>query len=166
MKYVCDFALRKGDMKAIKRDKGIEQQYRFNCTVCGLCLAYSPSPWDKNVTLLYLMDGAVMAEKNRDLFTDRIEKRPSFQRPLTEDIHSHSKSSVDGTATNTNTNTHIISESCSKSSSSAATKAEPTTEEDERVTKKSKKQSPPPQTTKLSHSDETQSNTTETNHPL
>ena len=34
-----------GEVKRLKREKGIEQQYRYNCSDCGLFLCYRPVHW-------------------------------------------------------------------------------------------------------------------------
>ena len=49
----------KGDALAIKREKGVERQYRLHCVQCDMPLAYRSVPFGKQGKFLYLMQNAV-----------------------------------------------------------------------------------------------------------
>lgn len=50
-----------GEVKAIKRDKGVEKQYRINCSNCGNPIAYRPVEWSQPTKFMYVYDRAVTA---------------------------------------------------------------------------------------------------------
>ena len=43
----------------IRREKGIEKQFRLNCTSCNVSIAYRPTPPSTPSTYLYIIEGGV-----------------------------------------------------------------------------------------------------------
>ena len=43
----------------IKREKGMEKQYRLNCTSCNVAVAYRPAPAGQPTKYLYVLPDAV-----------------------------------------------------------------------------------------------------------
>jgi hypothetical protein len=53
--------LQAGEVKAIKREKGVEKQWRLVCPngECGVTLAYRPAPHEEPTQFLYLLENSV-----------------------------------------------------------------------------------------------------------
>lgn len=54
--------LRKGEVKTIRRQKGLERQYRWNCSGCGVMVAYQSRPFEASaaeVKHFYVLPDAV-----------------------------------------------------------------------------------------------------------
>jgi hypothetical protein len=44
VKYLKSVNVVKGELKLVKREKGIEKQYPLNCTLCDVTVAYRSAP--------------------------------------------------------------------------------------------------------------------------
>ncbi|CAI5474381.1 unnamed protein product [Closterium sp. Yama58-4] len=44
----------KGGQKLLKREKGVERQFRYNCELCDACIAYRPVPYEQDCKYIYL----------------------------------------------------------------------------------------------------------------
>lgn len=51
-----------GETKFIRRAEGLEKQQRFNCSGCGLVLAYRSDPAPEAPPCLYVLEGAVTVD--------------------------------------------------------------------------------------------------------
>ena len=54
-------ALSRGEHKRVRREKGVERQYRLDCAGCGAAVAYRPKPFDESTRFLYVEKDAVVA---------------------------------------------------------------------------------------------------------
>ncbi|CAI6007290.1 unnamed protein product [Closterium sp. NIES-65] len=53
----------KGGQKLLKREKGVERQFRYNCELCDACIAYRPVPYDQDCKYIYLFPEALTESK-------------------------------------------------------------------------------------------------------
>ena len=53
-----------GDTKMIKRQKGVEKQYRWKCPGCDLTLCYQSTPFDSTTKFLFAMAGALTTHED------------------------------------------------------------------------------------------------------
>lgn len=49
----------KGGTKLLKREKGVEKQFRYNCELCNVCVAYRPVPYEEDSKYIYVFPEAV-----------------------------------------------------------------------------------------------------------
>eukprot|EP00270_Netrium_digitus_P013258 TRINITY_DN4379_c0_g1_i2.p2 TRINITY_DN4379_c0_g1~~TRINITY_DN4379_c0_g1_i2.p2 ORF type:complete len:126 (+),score=26.29 TRINITY_DN4379_c0_g1_i2:101-478(+) len=49
----------KGGTKLLKREKGLEKQFRYNCELCDVCVAYRPVPYEKETKYIYIFPEGV-----------------------------------------------------------------------------------------------------------
>eukprot|EP00277_Geminigera_cryophila_P023035 CAMPEP_0179481340 /NCGR_PEP_ID=MMETSP0799-20121207/59097_1 /TAXON_ID=46947 /ORGANISM="Geminigera cryophila, Strain CCMP2564" /LENGTH=80 /DNA_ID=CAMNT_0021293907 /DNA_START=51 /DNA_END=289 /DNA_ORIENTATION=+ len=54
-KHLVELNARKGEIKHIRREKGVEQQCRLMCETCGCLLAYRPKPVGEPSKYLYVL---------------------------------------------------------------------------------------------------------------
>eukprot|EP00899_Mesostigma_viride_P028320 jgi/Mesvir1/8673/Mv02613-RA.1 len=59
-KDMCLLAVVKGEVKTIKREKGLEKQYRYNCELCDICIAYRPVPFTQETKFIYVFPNALV----------------------------------------------------------------------------------------------------------
>ena len=52
-------SMARGECKKIKRAKGVERQWRWNCPDCGMTLAYQAKEWGDEAPYLYVLQDAV-----------------------------------------------------------------------------------------------------------
>ena len=54
-------AMVEGEKKLIKREKGVEKQFRWSCTGegCGLTLCYQSTPWVGDAKCIFVLTGAL-----------------------------------------------------------------------------------------------------------
>jgi hypothetical protein len=76
-RYIKELNLCKGEVKLIKRTKGVEKQYRLNCTNCDIAIAYRPVPPELATKYLYVLQDAVSATK--------VSKRPRTEEQSKEE---------------------------------------------------------------------------------
>ena len=48
-----------GEKKLIKREKGVEKQFRWSCVGCGLTLGYQSTPWVGDARYVFALKGAL-----------------------------------------------------------------------------------------------------------
>ena len=60
-KHLVELNVRKGEIKRIQREKGVEQQCRLMCQDCGCLLAYRPKPVGEPCKFLYVLPDVVEA---------------------------------------------------------------------------------------------------------
>ena len=53
------YRLNEGDMKLLKREKGVERQYRLVCSHCGIWCAYLERPVSVQQDYMFFIDGAL-----------------------------------------------------------------------------------------------------------
>ncbi|CAI5517063.1 unnamed protein product [Closterium sp. Naga37s-1] len=53
----------KGGQKLLKREKGVERQFRYNCELCDACMAYRPVPYEQDSKYIYLFPEALTESK-------------------------------------------------------------------------------------------------------
>lgn len=58
-KHVFKRQMNDGQTKVIRRDKGVEKQYRFHCKECDLPLCYRSAPKDKDSKYSYFIKDAL-----------------------------------------------------------------------------------------------------------
>ena len=58
---VAKLSMQEGEKKLIKREKGIEKQFRWSCTGdgCGLTLCYQSTPWVGDAKCIFVLPGAL-----------------------------------------------------------------------------------------------------------
>jgi hypothetical protein len=56
--------MEEGEVKKIKREKGVEKQYRLNCKECGLFQCYRPVPPGSSTKYCYFVEGALTPDPN------------------------------------------------------------------------------------------------------
>lgn len=56
-------SMQEGEKKLIKREKGVEKQFRWSCTGegCGLTLCYQSTPWVGDAKCIFVLQGALAA---------------------------------------------------------------------------------------------------------
>eukprot|EP00850_Spirogloea_muscicola_P020166 SM000208S06336 [mRNA] locus=s208:97784:98951:+ [translate_table: standard] len=52
-------ACAKGAIKLLKREKGIERQFRYNCELCDVCVGYRSTPFEDEAKIIYVFPEAV-----------------------------------------------------------------------------------------------------------
>ena len=54
-------SMHEGEKKLIKREKGVEKQFRWSCTGegCGLTLGYQSTPWLGDAKCIFVLPGAL-----------------------------------------------------------------------------------------------------------
>lgn len=55
----------KGGVKLLKREKGTEKQYRYNCELCDLCVGYRSVPYEEETKFMYILPKA-LTRKNAE----------------------------------------------------------------------------------------------------
>eukprot|EP00741_Cyanophora_paradoxa_P021142 tig00021339_g20407.t1 len=55
----CRLSLEKGKVVAVKRDAGVEKQYRFQCSSCDLVIAYQNSDFESSPKYVYVCESAL-----------------------------------------------------------------------------------------------------------
>eukprot|EP00271_Cylindrocystis_brebissonii_P013275 TRINITY_DN32998_c0_g1_i1.p1 TRINITY_DN32998_c0_g1~~TRINITY_DN32998_c0_g1_i1.p1 ORF type:complete len:487 (+),score=99.33 TRINITY_DN32998_c0_g1_i1:534-1994(+) len=72
----------KGGTKLLKREKGIEKQFRYNCELCDICVAYRPVPYEQESKFIYVFPEAVVSSTGRSTaHTSLNSALPSRARP-------------------------------------------------------------------------------------
>ncbi|GBG46512.1 hypothetical protein CBR_g79910 [Chara braunii] len=82
-KDLCSLVCAKGGTKLLKRDKGVEKQYRYNCELCDLCVGYRPVPYEMATKYIYIFPEAVKATTVSET-EDRASDEQSPTRGSTE----------------------------------------------------------------------------------
>ncbi|CAM6106012.1 unnamed protein product [Calypogeia fissa] len=70
----------KGGVKLLKREKGTEKQYRYNCELCDLCVGYRSAPYEEETKFLYILPKALtpkIAEEPQQKDTKKINIVPT-----------------------------------------------------------------------------------------
>ncbi|BBN17592.1 hypothetical protein MPTK1_7g15590 [Marchantia polymorpha subsp. ruderalis] len=49
----------KGGVKLLKREKGTEKQFRYNCELCDLCVGYRPVSYEQETKFMYVLPEAL-----------------------------------------------------------------------------------------------------------
>ena len=52
--HVWTWLLRTGRIGSCGREKGIEKQFRYNCELCDVCVAYRPVPYEQDSKYVYV----------------------------------------------------------------------------------------------------------------
>eukprot|EP00850_Spirogloea_muscicola_P014718 SM000107S14084 [mRNA] locus=s107:320042:322010:+ [translate_table: standard] len=47
-------ACAKGAIKLLKREKGVERQFRYNCELCDVCVGYRSTPFEDEAKIIYV----------------------------------------------------------------------------------------------------------------
>ena len=55
-----------GETKMIKREKGVEKQYRWKCPGCDLALCYQSTPFDSTTKFVFAMAGALTTHEEEE----------------------------------------------------------------------------------------------------
>ena len=58
---LAKLSMQEGEKKLIKREKGIEKQFRWSCMGdgCGLTLCYQSTPWVGDAKCIFVLPGAL-----------------------------------------------------------------------------------------------------------
>mmetsp|Transcript_33018 Transcript_33018/g.53560 ORF Transcript_33018/g.53560 Transcript_33018/m.53560 type:complete len:259 (+) Transcript_33018:141-917(+) len=65
-------SLKQGPVKLLRREKGVERQYRLLCSGCGLFIAYAPVESLKAARILYILPSSLT--DNPNLFLRQVQK--------------------------------------------------------------------------------------------
>jgi hypothetical protein len=85
-KHLVEMQLIRGEERAIRREAGVEMQYRLCCRACKLPCAYASTPFDERIVFLFLMTDALRGER-KEIKQGRVVRTvPNFdltERPTT-----------------------------------------------------------------------------------
>jgi hypothetical protein len=81
-KHLVEMQLIRGEERAIRREAGVEMQYRLCCRACKLPCAYASTPFDERIVFLFLMTDALRGERKEIKQGKVVRTVPNFD--LTE----------------------------------------------------------------------------------